>query len=58
MNDDGLALEFFASEVRPNDGEDDAHEEDKDWLGRIGSSRGESDRRSKNKRGAVGEIFN
>ena len=38
MNEDGLFVEFFASEFGPNEGEEDAKEKDDDGFGGVGGN--------------------
>ena len=57
MDNDGLAIEFFAAELRPNEGEQNTHEENHDRSGGVGGGRSEGYRRSEGERGAIRKIF-
>ena len=57
VDDDGFLVEFFAAEFRPNEGEDDAHEENDDGCSRIGRDGCEGDGGGEGESGAIGEIF-
>ena len=56
MDDDRLASEFLTPEFRPNDGKNNAHEENNDWGGRICDGRSDSGRRSERKCDAISSV--
>ena len=58
MDADGFAIELFSAEFGPDEGKDNAHKENHNWLNRVGGGGSQSDGRSGDESGAVGEAFN
>ena len=57
MYDDGFPGEIFAAELGPDESEEQAHEENDDWLGGVGSSGGKSDGGGEDECAAIAKIF-
>lgn len=57
MNENGFATEFFATESRPDDGEEYSHKEDNDGFGGVGGGGGNSDGWSNDEAAAIQDAF-
>ena len=57
MDDDGFAIELFAAELWPDEGEQDTHEEYYDWRGRVGGGGSERYGGCGNKGATIGKIL-